>query len=1195
MKCLIPADCCPFLQKALALIKFQFKLTTLKAAGIKRFCTTCGTFVIGALIAVFFSVSAYGQNHLELQTRFSPIYADSTYFLHEWALPNTIQVFSGEEELPPRFWEFQPVSGTIRFSARIFDEFTSIDTLTVFYKAYPLTLRRNYQNRTPITLDSSFFANPDSLAQGLDAQRPPVFDESKLMQSGSLSRGIIVGTNQDFSLESGLNFELHGPITENVNINASLTDQNLPIQPDGTTQNLREFDKVFIQVETPNSALEMGDVDISLEQSSFARLNRRLQGAVGYTDSPFGEYRAAASVVRGTYKTMRFNGEDGVQGPYRLTGTNNEEFVVVLAGTERVFINGQRVRRGAEFDYVIDYGLGEIFFTSNLLIKDETRIAVEYEYVEQNFNRTLLAGEGAAALFNGRLQIGVTAIRQADGNSLLSQRALTQDDIDILRMAGDNPELAIASGARIAAEHEKEEFVLYAQADTVVDGTTHSIYKHIPGSPVAIYRVVFSKVGNLQGSYRRISGTVNGLLYEWVGPGRGDYEPFQELPAPQEQQMVAVQGRYQITDKFEFFGETAASSFDKNRFSALDDDDNTDVAYELGFRLNNVGSPIGVMNASAKRRYSGGNFEYFERTRDIEFDRKWDITRTEQSKEAINEALFSLRPSEQTSLGVEMGYVERDDFLGVRQGSFIQSSEPGIINLDYRQDYVLSEDDSLFTSGEWFRHKGRLSRDFSIANWNITPYISLDQEKRIQRHTQSDSLSANSQHFYELGPGLRFMLPAPGLTLDASLMYRSQSSPFENALAPEYEALEHRYQIAYKPSLNFGTTNEVRFRIKDYASDFSQAQVNSRSLFLKSVTNYRAKNEFIEGELFYQANTQRQAVLQEIFIKVGAAHGQYVWRDINGDGVQQLDEFFPELTPNEGTYIREFLPSDELFPVVFLNLRTFNTIKPFTLFFDGDDDSWMRGIALRSRISISENSTTSNLADVYLLRLNTFRNDSNTVQGHINWEKELDVFQDHERADLRLSYSENRALNQRTTESVSVYAGIWQLFGSLHLAERTTAQLRALSGIQKTASTRLQSRNFNIKSYSITPGVEITVNRSWQTGIHLSYIQKEDRFPVEHVQARILKFANTHRAFLWKKLQTDFRLEYRTTQVVGNSSVYGTFELTDGLGTGNNLLWALNSTYRVNKLIRFSLSYDGRTVENLPAIHTIKLVMSAVF
>lgn len=1190
MKCLIPADCCPFLQKALALIKFQFNLTTLKAAGIKQLCTTCGILIIGVL----FSVSAYGQNYIELEARFSPVFADSAYFLHEWALPATIQVFSRDEELPPRFWEFQPVSGTIRFSAQLFTEYSSIDTLTVLYKAYPLTLRRSYQNRVAIALDSSLLAHPDSLEQGLDAQRPPVYDESKLMQSGSLSRGIIVGTNQDFSLESGLNFELHGPITDNININASLTDQNLPIQPDGTTQNLREFDKVFIQVEAPNSALEMGDVDISLEQSTFARLNRRLQGAVGYTDSPFGDYRAAASVVRGTYKTMRFNGEDGVQGPYRLTGTNDEEFVIVLAGTERVFINGQRVRRGAEYDYVIDYGLGEIFFTSNLLIKDETRIAVEYEYVEQNFNRTLLAGEGSTSFFGGRLQIGVTAIRQADGNSLLSQRALTQDDIDILRMAGDNPQLAIASGARIAAEHEKEEFVLYAQADTVVDGTTHTIYRHIPGSPEAIYRVVFSKVGNRQGSYRRISGTVNGLLYEWVGPQNGDYEPFQELPAPQEQQMVALRGRYHITDKFEFFGETAASSFDKNRFSDLDDDDNTDMAYELGFRLNNVKSPIGRMNASAMRRYSGGNFEFFERTRDIEFDRKWNITRTEQSREAINEVLFSLRPAGQTNLGVEMGYVERDDFLGIRQGAFIQSNEPGIINLDYRQDYVLSEDDSLFTRGEWFRHKGMLSRDFSISNWSITPYISLDQEKRIQRHTLSDSLSANSQQFHELGPGLRFTLPAPGLTFDASLMYRSQSSPYQNALTQEYQALEHRYQVAYTPSLYFGTTNEVRFRIKDYESDFSQLQTNSRSLFLKSVTNYRAKNEFIEGELFYQANTQRQAVLQEVFIKVGAAHGQYVWRDINEDGVQQLDEFFPELTPNEGTYIREFLPSDELFPVVFLNLRTFNTIKPFTLFLD-DDDHWMSGVALRSRISISENSTTSNLADVYLLKLNTFRNDTNTVQGHINWEKELDVLQNHERADLRLTYSENRALNQRTTESVSTYAGIWQFYGSLHVAERTTAQLRALNGIQKTASTRLQSRNYNIKSYSITPGVEITINRSWQTGIHLSYIQKEDRFPAEHVQARILKFANTHRAFLWKKLQTDFRLEYRTTQVKGNSSVYGTFELTDGLGAGNNLLWAFNSTYRVNKLIRFSLNYDGRTAENLPVIHTIKLVMSAVF
>lgn len=1137
------------------------------------------------------ALPSYAQNILHYEKEIEPFKSDSVYFLDEWVIKDSIQVFIGSRSLPDSLWEFDYISGLLTFSAAMDSALTGVKAR---YKTYPLTLSRIYKVREEIELDSAFFANPDSLHEEIRAiSSETSFAGTDLQQNGSLSRGVIVGTNQDFSLESGLNFELHGALTENININASITDQNLPIQPDGTTQNLREFDKVFIQVEAPNTTLEMGDVDISLEQSSFARLNRRLQGAAGYSDSRFGNYTAAASVVRGNYKSMQFNGEDGVQGPYRLTGDNDEEFVIILAGTERVYINGQRVQRGAENEYIIDYGLGEVFFTDNLLIKDETRIVIEYEYVEQNFNRTLIAAEGGSELWDGKLQIGATVIRQADGDALLSQRTLTARDIELLKNVGDNLENAILSGATIADEEERENFVMYAQKDTVVNGVTYTIYEHQPGSPDAIYRVRFSNVGEDEGSYRRISSSVNGLLFQWVGPGNGNYEPFEELPAPEEQQMVSLRSRFSLSENIELFGEWAVSRFDKNRFSALDDDDNNDFAYESGFRMNSVESPIGSINAQLHRRYSGRDFQFFERTRDVEFDRKWNITRLEQSRESINEAILSISPSEQSSFGAELGYVERDDFLGIRQASFLSSNEPGIVNLQYDQDFVRSEDDSLSASGAWFRQNGLISRDFEINNFTITPYFEFEQERREQRSTITDSLAANSAAFYELGPGVR--LAFSDFTINAALNYRSQKELWENELTPQYNALEHSYQIGYEPSPYFDMLNEVRFRYKNYTDTFSALESNRRSLFLKSVTSYRTKNNFIDGELFYQANTQRQAILQEIFIRVGSASGQYVWRDLNDDNVQQIDEFFPELSPNEGLYIREFLPSDELFPVVFLNFRTINAIQPFRLLSHLDEEDFLSGITIRSRVSISENSTTSDLNDVYLLRLNTFRNDSNTVQGHLNWELELDLLRNHENAELQIGYTQSNTLNQRTTEALKTYKDLFYLRSELDFAEKFTARLNGFSGLNRTISSRLASRNFNIKTRSLVPGLEMVINRSWNTGLHFTYTTKEDRFPPEDVHARIFKLTNTHRTYLWRKLQTDMRVELRTTSVSGNSSVYGSYELTEGTGEGTHVLWSLSSTYRLNNLIRFSLSYDGRTVEDRPALHTIKLVMSAIF
>lgn len=232
---------------------------------------------------------------------------------------------------------------------------------------------------------------------------------------------------------------------------------------------------------------------------------------------------------------------------------------------------------------------------------------------------------------------------------------------------------------------------------------------------------------------------------------------------------------------------------------------------------------------------------------------------------------------------------------------------------------------------------------------------------------------------------------------------------------------------------------------------------------------------------------------------------------------------------------------------------------------------------------------------MYLLKLNSFRNDSTTIQGRLYWEKELDILRGINEAGLRFGYSSNKALNQRSNESLQNQTNSMYLESDYSLTERVRLSFSTDKSNNKSISSRLQNRNYDIASFRFNPGINGTINRSWNAGLEVSFIKKEDRFPSEDVEAEIFKMSTTHRAFLWNRLQSNFRVEFRNTKIVGNSSSYGVYELSEGTGVGRNLIWSLNSTYRASNLVRFSFNYDGRTVTDRPAIHTIKLVMSATF
>src|SRR5690606_40000341 len=102
--------------------------------------------------------------------------------------------------------------------------------------------------------------------------------------------------------------------------------------------------------------------------------------------------QVAGSVTRGEFASVKITGQNGNQGPYRLSGNNNELYIIIVSGSERVYLDGVLLTRGENHDYVINYNTGELTFTSNRLITDNSRITVEYLYANRSYSQFLMYG-----------------------------------------------------------------------------------------------------------------------------------------------------------------------------------------------------------------------------------------------------------------------------------------------------------------------------------------------------------------------------------------------------------------------------------------------------------------------------------------------------------------------------------------------------------------------------------------------------------------------------------------------------------------------------------------------------------------------------------------------------------------------------------------------------------------------------------
>ncbi|MYB94237.1 hypothetical protein F4054_06455 [Candidatus Poribacteria bacterium] len=345
-------------------------------------------------------------------------------------LPNSEQLIAANGKILVRNVDYQIDFYPGKITIVTPDARTTPHKLKITYRTLPFAIKEVYKRDLygEQNLDSSQQppVSPQQEDSGLSGnlsangfQQSPIDDSqvSQLEVSGSQTSGISAGSGRDITLHQELRVNVEGNVSENISILALLSDQDLPIQPEGTTENIQDIDQKLVRITHPNMRGTLGDFEGSLGASEFIFFPRALEGVQVEGDFKWGKFHLIPSAIpKGQSTNLVIRGEEG-RSEYRLTVDG--QYVIVKAGSEIVWLNGERMRRGENNDYVIrEYGDPIVEFNSKHLITSNDTIRIDFEYIpeERAYQQNLYGLNSVFTLPGERISLGASYAVEADLN-----------------------------------------------------------------------------------------------------------------------------------------------------------------------------------------------------------------------------------------------------------------------------------------------------------------------------------------------------------------------------------------------------------------------------------------------------------------------------------------------------------------------------------------------------------------------------------------------------------------------------------------------------------------------------------------------------------------------------------------------------------------------------------------------------------
>ena len=1060
------------------------------------------------------------------------------------------------------------------------------DSIIINYLKFPDFITRTYKQ-----LDDTIIVENNSNNQTLYKLTQSNTDRNfipfdGLTTSGSISRGITVGNNQNSVLNSELDLQITGKLNDKVSLRASIQDANIPLQESGYSQRLDEFDQVFIELFSDRWNVRAGDIDLLNNNSYFAGFSKRVQGLnfnvkLGEEDAQTDLFVAGA-IVRGQFTTSQFTAQEGNQGPYKLQGRNGQLFVLIVSGSETVYVNGIAVKRGEDQDYIIDYNAGEIIFNSTFPITSEMRITVDYQFSERNYSRFVAYGGGRYE--SEKLKMGISVYSENDAKNQPLQQNLSEEQVQILADAGDDRTQMVAPSEVREALNENR--ILYKKE--LIGGVEAFVFSNDPNDE--LYRVTFTLVGENQGDYALSNINAINNIYEYVGVLQGDYAPIVQLVAPTKLQIAVVNGSYKPSEKTSINFEASGSKKDLNAFSNIGDDDNDGYAGKININQTLIkNDSLWNFDVFVDSDYISSDYRNIEGLYNPEFNRDWNLDQTNINGIGLNLGNQILLNSGFRMVHSKKGFINYqfehlNFFEGFNGNRHVANANLLLNKFNISSDTSFLNANSNINVSTFLRSYNRVTYSMN-KSWIGTKIAIEDNE---QRAVSTQILTPLSQKFksYEVFVGV-----GDSTKVFAEFGYKNRVNDSIRNNELHKVNTSNTFYLDSRFVQNKNTNLSLYANYRTLKSE-EEGVENERSINSRLQFNQKLFKQMVQWNTIFETNSGTLPQQDFTYVEVEAGQGTYTWNDYNENGIQELEEFEIAQFQDQGTFIRVLLPNRVFIKTHQNRLSQTLTINPA---------QWSVSEIKWKKFWSHFYNQTSYLIDRKIKRegnsfnLNPFNSNEEDQLGlQLNFRNVLFFNRGKQHYTTSYTFLDNTTRNVLSVGFIQNSLKSHQLNFNHKIAESWLINMLSVFENNESISENFASKNYNFDEARFNPKLSYLFNENSSFDIFYQFASKDNTVG-DKESLKQQKYGVSFILASSQKSAINGEFNYFSNAYIGNPNTPVAYQILEGLQPGKNFTWSLLAQKKLTDFLDLNLSYFGRKTETSKTIHSGSIQLKAYF